>query len=180
MSTEPVAYRVSTSFARAYRAFVAVERTARQAIIDYNEQHPGRELVVQKDRVDHEITIVGFADPDRKQPPPDGLSRSAKRDYLIPQRGPSGEPWRKVIADLSAFPELGETVFRPHRVSPYFIDSDAGLIRTAGIYDYGEHGVFLRIGAPYPKMSEHLTPVPLSEFYAAKEAHEADEQAVVR
>lgn len=172
MSSDPVAYRVSESFAAAYRAFTAAERTARQAIADYNEQHPGRELVLQQGRVDHEITVVGFADSDRKQSAPGGLSRSAKRSYLIPRRGPSGEPWRRVMAAHSVFPELGEMVFRPHRVSPYFIDADAGLIRTAGLYDYGQRGLFLVIGAPYPKPSEHLTRVPLSAYYAAKEARD--------
>lgn len=173
MRAEPVAYLVSESFADAYRAFVAAESTARQAIVAYNEQHPGRELVLQQDRIDHEITVVGVANPDTQVPTPDGLSRSVKRTYLIPKRGLAGEPWRRVIAEHSAFPRLGDTVFRPHGVPLYFIDTDAGLILTAGLYDFGGAGLFLLIGAPYPTQSEHLTVVPLSEFYAAKESREA-------
>lgn len=177
MSTEPVAYRASGQLTSSYRAFMERYHVARISVRDYNDAHPDHPLWVWKSSIDHDILVRGFADvrPDRE--PPAGLSRKQGRGYLIPARGAAGAAWRKLLVDYSRFPNAEVDVFKANGVPMQVFD--ALRIHVAGLFDFGEHGVFLRIGVAYDKPVDHLTPVPLSEFYAAKEAHEAAQQAVV-
>lgn len=171
MSTEPVAYRVSEHLSASYRAFMERYHAARIGVRDYNEAHPDHPLWVWKSGIDHDILVRGFADvhPDRK--PPAGLSRKQGRDYLIPVRGAAGAAWRKLLVDYNLFPNAEVDVFKANGVPMQMFD--ALRVHVAGIFDFGERGVFLRIGVAYDKPVEHLTRVALFEFYAAQEAHEA-------
>ncbi|WP_191304365.1 hypothetical protein [Lentzea cavernae] len=170
MSNEPTAYRASEQLAAAYRKYLEACQAQHDKANTYNAAHPELPLCIVQSRYDHTITVCGFVD-DGEQDVPPGLSRKHGRGYFIPRRGIAGDQWRKVIAEYDAYPSLPDTVLRAHGVQ---VCLRVGFnMHVAGVYDFGEPGVFVRIGAPYPEPGEHLTEVPLSEFYAAKEQHAA-------
>lgn len=168
---ERVAYRADDSFTTAVREHLVRLNTARLAVREYNDAHPEHPLKVVRDRIDHQIRVVGFTDVHCDQPPPKGLSRSQDRDYLSAARGGAGTPWRAVRDQYNQFPSLADDVFQPHGLSVYRL-TDCRF-NVAGIYDFGGLGLFVTIPGGYPDPGGHLTLVPLSEFYRAQETYEA-------
>ncbi|MFJ5984260.1 hypothetical protein [Lentzea sp. NPDC092896] len=169
MAKEPTAYRASDELAAAYRQYLVDCHAQHEKANAYNRANPELPLYIWQSRYDHGITVCGFVDKPSQAVPP-GLSRKQDRPYFIPRRGITGDGWRKVIAEYDRYPSLQEMVLRPHGLA-VCLRVDFNL-HVAGIFDFGEPGVFVRIGTPYPEPGNHLTVVPLSEFYRAKESFE--------
>jgi len=167
---EPNIYRASDQFVAAYQAFQERHREHMAKIKDYCDTHPEHPAAVTRNNLDHRLVVRGFTDVTPGAPVPDGLSRKQGREYLIPVRGPRGQRWRDEIAALGSFPSVAK-LFNDHGFDTFV--AGAGGLYTAGVEDLGEQGVFVKIGEPFPRPSEHLTLVPLSEFYRAREAHQA-------
>lgn len=165
--TELNVYRASEQFVTAYRKFQDQHRAHMSTIISYCEAHPGHPISLVRSNLTHQISIGGFKDVTPAVPPPDGLSRKRGRGYLIPARGPRGQRWRDEIKALGNFPSV-EDLFTAHGFD-VFVLGDAGMF-TAAVEDCGANRIFVKIGVPFPRPSEHLTPVPLSECYLAREA----------
>jgi hypothetical protein len=172
-SRDPHVYRASDDFVAAYRAFRKRYAEVHLALCDYNVANPAHPLVALRHH-DQSISVCGIEDVHPDQDPPEGLSRSQRRRYLLPRRGEIGAGWRALIKDHDRYPNVEKEVFEPLGVSSYLLDLEAQRSWMAGVYDYGEHGVFVRISVPYAEPLEHLTKVPLSEFYLAREAHTAE------
>lgn len=165
-------YRASAAFVAAYHAFQAESREHKRAIKAYCDEHPERPVMCSRSTLDHEITVRGFKDTAPGSPVPDGLSRKVGREYLIPVRGPRGQFWRDEIAKLGKFPSVSK-LFGQHGFDTIVIGPDRMF--GVGVEDCGEHGVFVKVGHPFKHPSEHLTQVPLSEYYLAHEAKQAAE-----
>lgn len=169
---ERVAYRTSDAFATTLYEFMERHNAARLAAHEYNQAHPDHPLHVVRSHLDHAVTVAGFVDVHPHQPAPRGLSRAQDRDYLIPARGGAGTPWRAVRDEFNRFPSLAEEVFKRHGLQVARLGDDFRY-NVAGVHDFGEHGAFVTMPGGYEEPGEHLTPVLLSEFYRAKELHEA-------
>jgi hypothetical protein len=169
MSTEPTIYRASGQFVTAYRAFQDQYRAFAATIKAYNDANPEHPAALTRGNLSLNVSVRGFKDTNPRSPVPDGLSRKQGRDYLIPVRGPRGQKWRDEIAAISTPPSV-EALYNAHGFDTFVIGH--GGMYTAGVEDCGEHGVFVKIGEPFPRPSEHLALVPLSEYYRAREASE--------
>jgi hypothetical protein len=169
------AWRASIGFAAAIRDC----RNRRDAwwnvtVAGWNSQHPNHHAYgVTADATSFDPRITGFADGDRKADPPEGLTRAQRRPgELRPARGTVGDRWRKAIRELNTCPSM-DKVFADYGVPVY------GLIgmklRRFNVQDLGNHGVWLTASADVAgsvdRPVEHLTPMKLSEYYTALEAH---------
>jgi hypothetical protein len=171
VSSERTAYLASVELSTAYWDYCEQLDAAHAATREHNRQNPDTPLWVGKAGIDHRVGVFGVEDIHPDQDPPAGLSRSRNRPYLIPKRGPSGQPWRDLIARFNAYPDLNRDVLKPHGVEAIrFGDLQ---MYGVGVTDCGEHGVFITTTLPFETPSEHLTHVPLSQYYAAKEARDA-------
>ncbi|MGW4128001.1 hypothetical protein [Amycolatopsis japonica] len=168
--TELHAWKASDEFAAALRKRLA-ERKAYFAdvVTPFINAHPKQPPYgTHGDATSFDFRIDGFADGDRKSPPPEGLSRAQARDWLKPVRGAAGEPWREALKNLNGIPSV-DKVFHDFKI-PVFVLSLHRLCR-ANVRDL-EVGVYLTASVDLTegKDCDHLTPVKLSEFYAAVEA----------
>jgi hypothetical protein len=143
------------------------------AVHEFNAEHPDHGARWYRHSFTLDPVFRGFADGTTDVP--EGLSRAQKRDYLIPARGPKSKPWRESVAAMGKIPTL-DVVFREHNLASNVWSGQH--VYQPGMFDDGEH-VFIACGGditterPADGTSKHVTPVKLSEFYAAKEAHEA-------
>lgn len=158
--TNPVSAEQIRDARTAWRAYMGPTGP----VAEYQNTHPGNELYASTGL---ETRFDGFANGAATVPA--GLSYRNGRAYLIPKHGETGEPWREVLAGFNrGVPNLGN-VLRAWHIPTYVIDADRSMLCHVGIQDYGVHGLFLTIGTAL-KEDSVLTLVPLSEFYAAKEA----------
>jgi len=160
------AYRMSAEMAAAYIARCA-ERSAmlRAFAEEHAEQHPNHPVVVDDSPFGLDRLTLGFADD--TDAVPEGLSRSQRRTYLRPMRGRKGDPWRAAMRRVSAAPKVDE-VFHRFRVDMSVQDSTTSRNYRIGVREL-DGGVVITCGAALPE-SPHLTPMRLSEYYAAIES----------
>lgn len=181
MSTmERFAYRASEQFDAALRARLGEQFEFDQAVVGaFHDKHPGVRPVWRAGSplcvADREV-IGGFEDAHPDEDPPAGLQRSAKRRELAPVLGAAGDYWRQAVAEFNRRPSM-RNVFRDHLVDVFVAYDDGRLHRlcTPGVHVEVDRpaGVWLLYPGAEPSPTEHLSAVPLSEFYAAIEAFEA-------
>ena len=174
MSEINFAWRASIGFAAAIRERLAQREEWWKVVLgNWNEQHPHQHAYgTTTNATSFDPKITGFADGKRREPPPEGLARAQSRPgELRPARGAVGNPWRAALDQLNTCPSL-DKVFTDHDVPIYGL-VDLRLCRLT-VHDLGEQGVWLACSRDVVGTSsqpvEHLTPVKLSEFYAAREA----------
>ena len=173
------AYRASDQLAAALRQRREELSAWSAQVVAWDAEHPDTPMLWSRSAFGGDKRLCGFADKRPDQPPPAGLSRAQSRVELIPARGRKGDPWREVVATFDTSPSIDE-VFRDHDVQPYLIVHEHGRCYTPGIWEDGDTWwitctVPLFDGGEHP----HLTPAPLSEYYAAKEAADARKDAEV-
>lgn len=157
------AYRASEQFATAIRECQEkIQRFRREVVRPWDEAHPSTRSLWRRS-LGLDQVFAGFSDPGGDIP--EGLSRNQQRVELIPKRGWSGDPWRYAAKIFDQSPRVSP-VFTAHNVDPWVFDPPR--LHVVGIADTPS-GVFLTWGAPHPSPGEYLTPVPLSEYYAAIE-----------
>lgn len=150
---------------------------AEATIQPWHDQH-GVVVAVWRYRLGYELVCIGFVLAEGQDTLPAGLSASRDRDWLIPKRGRSGEPWRQAMELLNQRPKLGPVLER-FQVDPVIEAFDQGRIYHMGLHDTPD-GYYVTWGAEHPSPGPHLTPVPLSVFYAAKERAAETTPATVR
>jgi hypothetical protein len=163
--SEFFAYRANDELATAWRDLMAKRDQHIETVVrPFQEQHPNNHPLV-----DSWEKVLGFADGDRKNSPPAGLSRSQRRSHLIPVRGRAGDVWREHMARL-ALPATRYQLLRDFGLKEqmYSRNGQTFLGRPDAL-DFGEDGVFVYTGYEIADVPECLTPVKRSEFYAAQE-----------
>lgn len=171
-------YRVSEEFAALYRDFWTRFTEAHTRTAEYNKANPDHPLYVVRS-YDHSVNVLGFEDTHPRRTPPVGLSRAIGRKWLISSRGAKGDPWREVIREHSNYPNAQRDVFGPLKVESHLLNLDLGRVFSAGVYDCGDLGMFIRIGGRYDDLNAHVTHVPPSIFHTAYEAAGYDKQVKV-
>ena len=164
------AYRASDELATALRSFADEYGTCVDAVWRWDNENPGTKLVFLGGGFGPDPSLVGFSD--SADEVPKGLSRNQQRDWLIPARGKAGDPWRQILESMKLPSEAA--VYRRFEV-PAWAQGDGNgrggvYVSTTGFLDAYQHGVFVGNAYEFDKPGPHLTPVKLSEFYAAKEA----------
>lgn len=166
MTHDKYAYLASEQFAAAIRECQEkIRRFDQDVVRPWDEAHPSTRSLWRRS-LGLDQVFAGFSDPGGDVP--DGLSRNQQRAELIPKRGRSGDPWRDAVTRFEQRPRV-VPVFTAHGVDPWI--SVLPRVYIAGIADTPS-GVFLTWGAPHLSLGEHLTPVPLSEYYVAIELME--------
>lgn len=171
MTGDVHAYRASDEFAAAIRGRIEdMRRFGREIIKPWDEEHPEARALWRRDAFGLDRKCVGFHCPDGEIP--EGLSRNKERRELIPKRGGTGSSWRSALSRLDQFPKM-DPVFRRYGVEVMVWPEEGNVIYRPGIEDTPA-GVFLSWAAPHPAPGEHLTEVPLSEYYAAIEKRDRE------
>jgi hypothetical protein len=171
--TDTLAWRASDKFAAALRQYQTDKQTFIDSVVlPFDRDHPNNPTAwLGTGPLD--VRCVGFKD--MADEVPAGLSRAQTRHWLIPIRGRAGNEWRDVIARMAGMPSLKD-LFTAHDVAPFILVGD--LFATPGWFSDGIN-VYIECIGDITKTredanpSKHLTPIKLSEFYAAKEAMEA-------
>jgi hypothetical protein len=162
------AYRASDELDEALKAYAETCRVFQRDVIDpWEAAHP--ETTPLWVRTYLELEMVGFKDPGGVVP--EGLSRAKNREELLPRRGASGAPWGEAMMQLNRRPKLS-AVFRQFGIETTITRVDHSRIYTPGLAAT-PLGTFVFWGVEHPKPGDHLTRVPLSVFYTAREALEA-------
>lgn len=176
------AYRASDELAAALRAFRETEREFGEQITAWDTAHPGHELLWVADSFSAGKRAVGFTD--GQDEVPSGLSRAKTRTELRPKKTKAGKPWQDTLDWANKRPSV-EPVYSRFGI-PAATDGGARGGNSLSRYimstqwgDAGDDGVLVYtrgdlrhpfFGSDKPaEISEHLTPIPLSEFYAIKE-----------
>lgn len=168
MSEEKHAYQASEELAAALRAVSDdIRRFHREVQGPWDAEHPDTPSLWVRGMTDRRC--VGFKDPGGEVPA--GLSRSQDRTELIPARGKAGDPWRVALTTLNDGPKTGD-VFGRFGIDPTILRVDHGRMYYPGIL-ITEDAVFLTWAVPFDHPGPHLSPVPLSVYYAALEQSEA-------
>lgn len=183
---EPHPYRADGELAAALRLHGDVDQEFLDTVRAWNAEHPGTEILWSRGVFSADDRPVGFADGHEQAPA--GLSRRRERRYLIPRRGAAGAPWRDLLAWAGTRPSLDKVLRRfgvpTHADGPTRDDLSHAVAPTQWA-DCGEDGVVvfnhydlvarrLIDGPAEPQsLTRHLTPMPLSEFYAIKERLDA-------
>ncbi len=164
--SEIFAYRADNELSAAWRAAMAERDRHIETVVEpFQQQHPDhRPLIDQWER------MLGFTDGVPHEPPPSGLSRSQKRDHLIPVRGKAGDVWREHMRRLE-LPRTKASLFEHFGLrEQLYVGSDGRhYLGRPNIADFGEDGVFVYTGYEIETVPDCLTAVKLSEFYAARE-----------
>lgn len=190
MNAELHAYRASDELAAELLAHQVRDREFSQRVQQFDREHPGHELLWAGGGWSADMRPVGFRDGETEVP--EGLSRAQKRTELRPKRGKAGAWWQEQLDWAKQRPSL-DKVFRAFRVpcsadGPYRSDLSHYVAPTQWA-NCGDDGVIVfnsydlvrehREDRPVPEpLTEHLTPIPLSEFYAIKERLESEQAAV--
>lgn len=155
-------YRASDKLAADLRAYaVAREAFLDEVVRPWMVEHPDHEPIQNS----WSQRALGFRDGRPNDPPPEGLSRAQSRDYLIPKRGKSGEPWRQRLAKFDRQPKRDD-VFDKHAVPTQQLTGNR-LCLTSFV-DLNDDTVVVYSGAELS--SPALAPMKRSEFYALHEA----------
>lgn len=180
------AYRASDELAGALREYRQRQDEFGARVVAFDQDHPGHELLWIREgfAAADDKRAVGFVD--GTDDVPDGLSRAKTRTELRPKKTKAGKPWQDVLDAMNSDRPKVSPVLRQFDVptaaeggpGPHF-----GSFRIAPTQwgDAGGDGVIVYAFAPLTRpvledeqaLSPHLTPVPLSEFYAIKERLEA-------
>lgn len=122
--------------------------------------------------------IIGFRDGKLDAPPPEGLSRNKKRDYLIPKSGKIGESWHARLLALNERPTLSD-VLKTFGIPREEWRSDLGKVFLVNYADFEEEGVVIYLGCELSEVPPCLTPIKRSEGYAMQERYKEthDEQS---
>lgn len=169
--TDKRAYRASVEFAAALRAVEGeIARFRRDVVATWDAEHPETPSLWVQRAVSVDRDCVGFKDSGGEVPA--GLSRAKTRIELLPARGKAGDPWREAMGTLNNGPKASP-IFRQFAIDPGILRVDHGRYYTPGILVTPDE-VFLTWGVPREELSEHLTEVPLSEYYAALERSELE------
>ena len=162
--SDKYAYQASDELAAALRsAEVDLRQFHQEVQAAWDAEHPDTPSLWARGMVDRKC--VGFKDPGGDVPV--GLSRSKQRVELIPARGKVGDSWREALVKLNSGPKIGD-VFGRFGIDPTILVVDHGRLYYPGIL-VTDDAVFLTWGAPIESPGPHLTPVPLSAYYAAAE-----------
>ena len=114
--------------------------------------------------------VVGFTDEAPHLPPPEGLSRSSRRQYLIPARGKAGTLWRERLKMFNSKLPKSSDVWRKHDVRRYVLRGDTIYITHCA--DFGGDDAIVITGGVFDPVPAALTPLRASEFHLVKEAYE--------
>lgn len=174
MTETTYAWKASEKFTAALRAYNDLRHEFVSTVVAvFDEQHPNNRAVWRNAGFSLDVECCGFRD-DGDLPP--GLSRAQTRSYLIPVRSKAGDEWRAARERLNKVPSL-DKVFTGHGCTPFVLDGNR--ICTPGFFlaDNAAYvsatGDIATTGAQVGAVaSEHLTPIKLSEFHAAKETLE--------
>lgn len=174
---ERITWRASNEFGTALIARHAEEAAfINEVIRPWNEAHAPVKAFLASDVFSLDRAVVIPKLPDGTVP--EGLSASSKRRTLIPVRGKAGNAWRAELAKLNKMPSTDE-VFTRFDVPVHVRRLDR--VYRAGMHLFGRYHdtVYLSCGADLleGKDHPHLTPIPLSEFYRAKEITETADAA---
>jgi len=175
MSEINFAWRTSPELAAAIRERLAQREEWWKVVLgNWNKKYPHQHAYgVSADATSFDPKITGFVDGKRREPPPEGLSRTQHRPgELRPARGNVGNPWREALKQLNTCPSLDQ-VFTEYEVPIYMLAGNR-LCRLI-VHDLGDHGVWLASAADVissvSEPVEHATAAPLSAYYTAREAH---------
>lgn len=180
--TEEFAYRASEALEAAVRgALRRVDEWDRKVLLPWQDDNPTTApLWVRKSHgTPVDKRCVGFADSRPDAPPPEGLSRNAKRQELIPARGAAGDPWRDLLDTFNTRPGVADA-FALHGVELAILDVEHHRLRYPAILisqHVDDTGLWLKYGGIAPRECEHLTAIPVSEYHLALETLEAREDA---
>lgn len=177
MPSDKFAYRASAALTAALAAHnQACKDFYRDVLGPWEDAHAPMNSI-WRDTMNGDSECIGFSDPGPDQDPPRGLLRNRNRGYLVPtNRGKVGDPWLTEMVKLNRRPKVS-TVLTEHGVNPSMLDVDhsrmsiVGLIAVPGSY-------LLTWSLEHPEC-EHLTRIPLSEYYAAREALDAQHPAAL-
>jgi hypothetical protein len=175
MTSEKYAYRASEALSAAQHAYHQARKDFQRDVLGPWEDAHAPVHSIWQHTVFGDLECVGFFDADPASDPPKGLFRSRNRDELVPtNRGKTGDPWRTEMVTLNKRPKIS-TVLEAHGVMPAILDVDHSRWSRAGVLTVPD-GHLLSWGIEHPAC-EHLTRIPLSEYYAAREALPADNPA---
>lgn len=164
---ELYAYTASAEFADAFRRCRRQRFEARQLVARaHAARHPDHPVVMARNPFGLDTHALGFADDVDKVPA--GLSRAKTRTWLIPKHGKAGDPWRAVLARMDAVPSL-DAVCQQFTIETSVLDVNRHRMHHIGLRDLSDGRLVATCGVELPT-SPHLTPMPLSAYYAALEA----------
>jgi hypothetical protein len=181
------AYRASDELAAALREYAQRDQAFCEQIEAFDRDNPGHELLWSGRGLSADRRPVGFKDGEDEVPP--GLSRAKTRVELRPKKTKAGKPWQDVLDRMKERPKVDD-VFSAFDVP---ISAFGDIAPSGGQYvcstswaDAGPDGVLVVNGAdldraPWRRHNSegrgpHLTPIPLSEFYAIKERLDAERE----
>lgn len=163
------AYRASDALAAALRRHKQDCDAFYRDVLGPWEKAAGEINSLWRRTIGVDLECLGFSDPQPNEPPPNGLSRRKGREELIPARGAAGQPWRDDLALLRTRPRLS-AVFTEFEVQVEIPHVERHRFYVPGVLVTAD-AAYIFWGCDYPNGNAHLTPVKLSEFYAAQEAH---------
>lgn len=163
---EIYAYRANDELTEAWRSVIADRARHIETVVEpFQEEHPNHHPLVNNWE-----RVLGFTDGAPHEPPPAGLSRSQRRNYLIPARGKAGDVWRDHMRRIDLPCTKGELFKKFGLGEQLYVGSDGRhFLGKPNAVDFGEDGVFVYTGYEIETVPECLSPVKLSEFYAAQE-----------
>lgn len=180
MRSDVFAYRASQALTSELRQRLAERREfVAEVIVPWDMAHPEAPIAKAESGFSCDSFLVGFLDVDRLADPPEGLSRAQTRDFLIPVRGKTGRAWREALAKVRELPRV-DPVLRSRGVPTHVFTRDC-RVSAPGIL-MGLDAVYLtylralqqdEFGLDVEaEDGRALTLVPLSVYYAAREAAE--------
>jgi hypothetical protein len=177
---ELYAYRCSPDISAAIVARHEQQQHFRNDVwLAWNRAHAKKGVRAGFERLDVDTRFVGFAQ-DNKFAKIPGLSMSLRRGYATAARGRAGDYWREQAAALSMMPNISD-VLREYGIP-------ASVLSRSTLYSLGyeiavEGTVYLvcerSLFFPADALPTGVTRVALSEFYATREAREAEQAARV-
>jgi hypothetical protein len=160
-------FRASTALAKDLRDFQACRR---QYVVDHVDPYrvefpqnsPWMLLLEEK--------VVGFTDDAPHLPPPAGLSRSSRRDYLIPLTGKIGARWRERLDLFNNKLPKSSDVWKKHDIPRDVLRGDS--IYLTHYVDFGPGNLIVITGGIFEPIPIVLSPLRTSEFFLLKEEYE--------
>lgn len=179
------AYRASDELAAALREHAAADDAfCREHVEPFDRDNPGHELLWARRAMTMDKRAVGFCD--GEDDVPSGLSRASTREELRPKKTEAGQAWQDVLERMADRPKASRVLHEfgvPEAARGGGAPSGGTYVSATQWADTGETGVIVFNGGdlaerPFGRdaggLTEHLTPIPLSEFYAIKERLDAE------
>lgn len=155
----------------ALETLTELQREFRRSVIDVYRESGERDVIWMQYRTGFDPVAVGFDDITKEIPP--GLSRAQNRSYLKPKRTRSGDKWQSILNRMNMRPRIKDTL---HPFGIHELNFHNGRVCTPGMFSDPENRVIYFICSA-PLVSDFLTEIKMSEFWAAREAYEAREEA---